>query len=134
MSPFRSGLTSSSSLLLAASARNKVKMRSFMSSPVRFQDPVHRYRDPQTRQFFLTFRRLAMAISTFLGLGLIYSYAPPFRTTTREGRAFDQYLQKDWANIEAKEGDLGRKETGKDRKQEQEYRASHQGQAKGDVP
>lgn len=93
MSPFRSGLTSSSSLLLAASARNKVKMRSFMSSPVRFQDPVHRYRDPQTRQFFLTFRRLAMAISTFLGLGLIYSYAPPFRTTTREGRAFDQYLQ-----------------------------------------
>lgn len=69
---------------------NAIARRSFTRSAVRHQNPPP---DPAARSFFKIFRRLSVVLSTFLGFGLIFSYAPPFRTTTKEGRAFDQYLQ-----------------------------------------
>jgi hypothetical protein len=75
------------SMAFAAVAR-----RGFATSAARFQDPSRPYRDQRTQNFVKIFRRLAVTLGTFLGFGLIYSYAPPMRTSTREGKAFDKYL------------------------------------------
>lgn len=86
MPPFHRGLISTSTPWTA----NAIARRSFTRSAIRHQNPPP---DPTARSFFRIFRRMSVVLSTFLGLGLIFSYAPPFRTTTKEGRTFDQYLQ-----------------------------------------